>query len=247
MRLAATIAALSMADAFEGIEAAASVPEVSAVELRVDWMREVSNLERLVKSSLLPVIVVNRPAADGGEFRGHEDDSVRYLVESIGFGAAYFDVPLRLVEKYLSPASRNGNRLPEAASELLRLLPGQGIVSEHNTPISGIHATYNRGIKSGAAIVKIVSDANTIDESHKMLNLVSASPLYGRPLIGICMGPAGILTRVLAMDRHYDAFLTFASLGNEKYSLPGQPTVEEVLSGCRFFQLKVERLQLTVR
>lgn len=57
-------------------------------------------------------------------------------------------------------------------------------------------------------------------------------PAAGKPAIALCMGPFGLMSRVLAPK--FDAFLTFASLSRDSATAPGQPVIGELLGVYRF-------------
>ena len=70
---------------------------------------------------------------------------------------------------------------------------------------------------SGAEIVKIATLAKSIMDAVRMLELVQKART---PMIGLCMGEEGIITRILAAK--VGAFLMFASAARGSESGPGR-------------------------
>jgi len=78
-------------------------------------------------------------------------------------------------------------------------------------------------------VVKIATMANCITDSLRMLDLVRRH----RNVAGMCMGPYGAITRILAPI--YGSLMTFASVGNP--AAPGQLDAEELIERYRFKKL----------
>jgi 3-dehydroquinate dehydratase/shikimate dehydrogenase len=73
-------------------------------------------------------------------------------------------------------------------------------------------------IDRGADVVKIVGMARRVQDNIRILDVLAGSPV---PTIGIAMGDAGLISRVLAL-RHDSCFLTYATLGDGDQVAPGQ-------------------------
>ena len=173
------------------------------VELRLDCIEEY-DLSRLMRERPCPVIVTNRPVREGGSFNGDEKERVRPLKEAINLGADYVDI------------EHDSSHLIEDRKKT------KLIVSYHNfqeTP-SDLLSIYTRLKKLGADIVKVTVWAQNALDNLVVFDVLKSSEI---PSIGLCMGEAGLMSRVLAPK--FDAFLTFASLEQGGESGPGQITL----------------------
>ena len=83
--------------------------------------------------------------------------------------------------------------------------------------------------ESKADVIKIVWSARTIRDNLEAFELLQTRQ---KPAIVLCMGEAGLLSRVMA--KKFGAFLTFASLSSGEETAPGQVTVHEMKSLYRW-------------
>jgi 3-dehydroquinate dehydratase / shikimate dehydrogenase len=213
MRIAISITAESMDEALRDMDKAEEVADI--IELRIDYMSD-PNLERLLRHSQTPKIVTNRTRYEGGRFQGFEEQRIAYLEQAIALGVEYVDIEL----DYYHPLERANTKL---------------IISHHNfdeTP-RNLDDIYQHIAKKNPDIVKIATKANYVNDSLRMLNLI-----YGadREIIGICMGQAGMITRVYGPA--VGGYLTFASLGEGKSSASGQINVDELRRTWQLLQLE---------
>ena len=207
-RIAVPVTASTMEEALADIDVAAAAADI--VELRIDYMKEKPDLERLLRRSTKPVIVTNRHSAEGGKFQGSEEERVAYLQQAIELGAAYVDIEL--------------NYFPNLVRNPQTML----IVSYHNfreTP-ENLLQIYCQIVNKGANIAKIATMAQNPNDSSRMLDFVAQIAHAGGNIIGLCMGEEGKSTRILAQT--YGGYLTYAALSNDKSSAPGQLTVAEL-------------------
>ncbi len=72
-------------------------------------------------------------------------------------------------------------------------------------------------------IAKIVWLARSIRDNIEAFEILQSRQ---KPTIALCMGEAGLISRVLA--KKFGAFLTFASLRDESATAPGQVTIHEM-------------------
>lgn len=217
-RIAVPVIASTMEGALADIDAAAAAAEI--VELRIDYMKERPDLERLVRHSTKPIIVTNRHRAEGGEFQGTEEKRTAYLQQAVDLGAAYVDIELN----YFHPLTRNPKTLL--------------IVSYHNfgeTP-ENLLEIYAQIVNKGANIAKIVTMAQSPNDSPRMLDLVARVSQAGGNIIGLCMGEEGKSTRILSPAR--GGYLTYAPLSVDGASAPGQLTVAELKAEWKSLGIK---------
>ena len=171
------------------------------VELRLDFMVEY-DLTRLLRDRPCPVIVTNRPEREGGRFRGNEEDRVRPLLEAIDLGAEYVDI------------EHDATHLLEDLNQT-HLIASYHDFSQMPGNVAEIHRDL---VDKGADVVKIAGMARCAEDNVRILNMLSDSSV---PTIGIAMGEAGLISRLLTL-RYDSCFLTYASLGNNRSVAPGQ-------------------------
>lgn len=202
------------------IDAAAAAADI--VELRIDYMKERPDLERLVRRSTKPVIVTNRHRAEGGKFQGTEEERIAYLQQAIELGVAYVDIELN----HFHPLVRN-----QQQQTML-------IVSYHNFRVTpeNLLPTYVQMVNKGANIAKIATMAQSPNDSSRMLEFVAQIARAGGNIIGLCMGEEGRSTRILAPT--YGGYLTYAALSHDKSSAPGQLTVAELRKALELLPAK---------
>ena len=80
-----------------------------------------------------------------------------------------------------------------------------------------------------SAIAKTAYQANHINDCFEAFDILKK---YGKKAIAICMGQAGIISRIIA--KKLDAFLTFASVEENQETAPGQLTIEKMKKLYRF-------------
>ena len=203
------IIAANTQDALRDMQAAAAHADM--LELRLDHIKN-PDLPLLMAKRTKPVIVTITPKEENGAFTGTDAERLALLEQAIELGAEYID------------CNMGWHALP-------RLLSIKGktsvIVSSHNydeTP-SNLTGLYRDIAETGADVVKIATFANKISDNQRMLNLIRSTE---QKCIGICMGPKGEVSRILAPA--YGALLTFASLDTGKESAPGQIPAETMRS-----------------
>lgn len=181
------------------------------VELRIDAREDPlsdSELRGLISGAPVPCIVTNRAAWEGGQFQGGEESRLHQLAEADRAGAQYIDVELEALKK--SPAAAVAQNL---------------IVSSHHfqgrpARLFNIVAELNQG---PGRISKIVWTARTIRENLEAFELIQQRQ---KPTIALCMGEAGLISRVLA--KKFGAFLTFAALDGTGGTAPGQVSLTDM-------------------
>lgn len=186
------------------------------VELRIDWLRYPPDLGRVIKSRPTPTIVTCRRPADGGRWRGNEDDRMMLLRQAIVAGVDYVDIEC------------------DIAMKVPRYGTTKRIVSYHNfeeTPddLEDLHAEL---CKLNADIVKIVTMANVPEDNVRLLKLIEDATV---PTIAFCMGEIGVPSRILCGK--YGAPFTYATFSKERVLAPGQLSFEEMRDLYRFDQI----------
>jgi 3-dehydroquinate dehydratase/shikimate dehydrogenase len=190
------------------------------VELRIDRFDPILQAG-LIAQSTLPAIVTCRPVWEGGQSELSNADRLERLKNLLDDGAAYADV--ELITSQESPAS----------------LPKQGrlIISSHD--FSGrperLYNILSDLNASPGNVSKIVWTARTIRDNLEAFEILQQQE---KPTIALCMGEAGLISRVLA--KKFGAFLTFASLDASSGTAPGQVSIAETKRLYRWDSLKTD-------
>lgn len=183
------------------------------VELRLDWLRNLPDLTRLLKERPTPVILTCRRPQDGGRWRGNEEQRQMLLRQAIVQGVEYVDLEA------------------DVAGSIPRFGKTQRIVSHHDfaeTP-DNLEEIHKRLQKLDPDIIKIVTMARTPSDNVRMLKLVAESE---QPTVGFCMGDLGLTSRVLCGK--YGSPFTYTTFSSEREMAPGQITFEEMRDLYRF-------------
>jgi 3-dehydroquinate dehydratase/shikimate dehydrogenase len=238
------------ADVADAVSAAVRAAERGAtmVEWRVDALADsdgaLAAIRELVARAPVPCIVTIRSAREGGAWGGSDSDRVSLLEALctatgepapayVDFELADYDRSANLRQKVNLCVSHPG-QVREVGTRL--------ILSAHDE--SGRPANLARQVASMAgheacAVAKVAWNARSVRDSIEAFELLMARP---KPMVSLCMGEAGVMTRVLAPK--FGAFLTFARAGGPgdadgaaavaAGTAPGQPTVAELVDRYGF-------------
>ena len=211
------------------------------VELRLDRFTDDRDAAAaLVKNCPLPCIVTIRPNWEGGEYDG--DDMQRIaLIEFIGttchgHGPAYFDVELAAYDR--SANLRHKVMLVVDHHEQPRPTDTGLILSSHDfesRPSDLIRRVKAMADYQSCRVVKLAWAARSLRDNLEAFELIRQRT---KPTIALCMGEAGLMSRVLA--KKFGALLTFAAIDRSRGTAPGQPTIEELKALYRWDQLNSE-------
>src|SRR4051794_5675734 len=194
--LAVAFGASTMAEACEGLPRIREAAD--CVELRLDRFEEPFDLGVLLRErGSLPVVATLRPPAQGGRCPLPADERLAVLVRAAELGAEYVDLEY--------------DAATPAALAAVRAAGARVIVSRHDfaaMPGGLADEWWPDLVASGADIVKVVGTAATVLDAWEVFRVFARAD---RPTIAIAMGPAGLLTRVLAL-RAPTCFLTYAAL-----------------------------------
>ena len=203
-----------------------AMPLADLVEFWIDRMQN-PDLEKLLATRRIPVIVTNRRREEGGGFAGTEEERVALLAEAARLGADYVDI-----ETDTAPALKE---------ELLRVCaPGETkrIASWHDfsgtPPTAFLQKKLTDCMADGPDIVKIVTHANDAADALRVLELIPYARQKGQAVIAFCMGEKGRLSRIIAPLLGSE--ISYCPLEPEQASAPGQLTagrMREILSTLR--------------
>ena len=183
------------------------------VELRVDTLDDVSVLIRLLESKLLPAIVTCRPTWEGG--RSDLDDAGRGVTLSMAADAGADFVDVELVTARRHAATVAGDRAAGA-----RLIVSSHDFAGRPAKLANLVAEL---FASPADVAKVVWTARTVRDNLEAFEILQHQQ---KPTIALCMGEAGLISRVLA--KKFGGFLTFASLDAESGTASGQVPVADM-------------------
>lgn len=183
-------------------------PHIGMAEIRLDLMRSY-DLARLINEAPCRLIITCRPPREGGQFTGSEAERLDILRQAIDLRCAFVDVEWDSVVALGRPR--------HTAARL--------IVSRHwldDMPPT-LLPIYQR-LRQHADVVKLVGRASHLSEMLPVLNFLRQST---SPVIGLAMGEAGQLTRLLA-PCFEQCLLTYGALTSETATAPGQLTIDEM-------------------
>jgi 3-dehydroquinate dehydratase / shikimate dehydrogenase len=222
--IAISIAAPTISETLRRVHLAE--PLADFIEFRLDYLTDLSLadplpvVERMIHATTRPVILTFHGDRIAASFQ-EQVALWRTLFKLALQERVYFDLDLRLVEWFESRT----NPVPWP----------NVIVSHHDfeeTPAT-LPGTFERMKSTPAAILKIATNAADISDNLAIFELLERARIDERRLIGLAMGEAGIMTRILSPA--YGGFLTFASLAPEEKTAPGQFTAEEL---CRLYHIR---------
>ena len=190
-------------DISRAIEAGADL-----VELRLDELTHVDQLRPVIDGIDFPFIYTCRPESDGGYSRLEEAERINFLLACRKLRPGWMDIELRTLEA--NPDAFAGQ------SDL--------IVSHHDYESRPdlLYKTLGALARHGD-VSKIAWRARSVRDNTELFDLLLTRP---RPMIALCMGEAGLASRVLA--KKFNAYLTFASLDDEQTTAPGQVSIDQM-------------------
>lgn len=152
------------------------------IELRLDTVGD-PNVAGALAGRRTPVIVTCRPAREGGQFTGSEDERRRILREAVNLGADYVDVEWRARFDDLL-ADTGGRRI------VLSMHDFDGVPGDLAAQVQVMRST-------GADVVKVAVATKRLADCVPLLDLGAQASRRGG-LVVIGMGEHGLATRVLA-------------------------------------------------
>jgi 3-dehydroquinate dehydratase / shikimate dehydrogenase len=156
------------------------VADADMVELRLDTVKDPSAAGALAGRKK-PVIVTCRPVAQGGHFKGSEEERRAILAEALSLGAEYVDLEWR-----------------GSCADLMEQTGGRRIVLSHHD-FTGVPADVRElahaMLASGAEVVKLAVMASRLSDCLTLREIGQGTRV---PMSLIAMGEAGLASRVLA-------------------------------------------------
>lgn len=213
-RLPRVCVALFAADPVELVQKLeASANENSLLELRLDYLPHPAQILPKLKQFAefhrdILLIATCRRAQNGGKFRGSVASQLEILLKAAAAGCQLVDIELE-----------TANSLKDKEIEKLRQHAGL-IVSFHDyRTTKKLEETWDDMHRFPADHIKIVSTAKSLSDNVKMLRLLEQrSDVVST--VGVCMGEAGIISRILNVRSGSE--FTFASAQAGEETAPGQ-------------------------
>jgi 3-dehydroquinate dehydratase/shikimate dehydrogenase len=225
----------------------AKVGGADLVEFRIDDFftgdanaaeREERELLRLIAASPLACIVTCRAQEEGGHYDGSDEARIS-LYERLGTASGkigdvsahpprYLDIEAAAYQRSANLAMKVDLAVTQRQADDAPYL----IASMHDfqtRPTDLLRRLAAARTIRNASIFKIAYRARSLRDSLELLDLCREAD---RPTIALGMGEYGTLSRVLAPK--FGGFLTFASLGAQSATAPGQPTLAELTDLYRF-------------
>jgi 3-dehydroquinate dehydratase/shikimate dehydrogenase len=180
------------------------------VELRCDLLPNVEQIQQILRWIGIPCIVTCRSPSEGGQCELSEEDRVHFLDQMLHVEKIHVDVELRTLQKYPF-------LIDDVASQL--------IVSAHDFE-GRPDRLYNLLTEMNALpanVNKMVWMARSVRDNLEAFELLRSK---SKPMIALCMGETGLISRVLA--KKFGGFLTYASLPNDAGTAPGQISIQDM-------------------
>lgn len=196
--------------------------QAELLEFRLDQFTfdEPEAVRHLMEAAGRPVIFTLRSRRHGGGFSGDEQARLERVEQLAKLRPRYFDLEYDADEGFY--------RAVADSSET------EVICSYHNfseTP-EALQQLFEVMQQREAAVYKISVMANSALDALRMLRFLRDNRKKGHRLIGVCMGEAGISSRILGAV--YGSCLFYATLSDGLKTAPGQMTAHELNHGYRF-------------
>src|SRR5437588_6031422 len=198
------------------------------LEFRLDHLRQpavgLGRISRFVagRPELLAIATCRR-AANGGKFRGSLASQIVILQKAAKSGFQLVDLELQSAQK-----------LKKVQYQKLHAQCGI-VLSYHDFKATKkLEDTLARMLEFPAEIYKIVTTAAHLADNVGMLKFLERES-DRVPLVGLCMGEQGLISRILALRS--GAVFTFASAAPGDETAPGQASLRELRDIYRIEQV----------
>jgi 3-dehydroquinate dehydratase / shikimate dehydrogenase len=210
-------------------KASAVVKETSFLEFRLDYLEKpllaLPKLKHFFADNTAATgIATCRRSANGGKFSGTVAAEVEILSKAAAAGFHLIDLELESVES-----------LKKGELQKLRDAGAALIISHHDfSSTKDLDGVYERIAPFQPDFIKIVPTAKTLTDNVTLMRFLERMTDNSN-IIGICMGDAGIISRVLGV-RAGSAF-TFAAATAGEETGPGQIAARTLIETYRIDQV----------
>jgi 3-dehydroquinate dehydratase/shikimate dehydrogenase len=205
--------------------------ETQFIEFRLDYLAKPLSALPHIKTFLTgntaaTVIATCRCKDNGGHFAGSTAAALDVLLKAAEAGCQLVDIELEAIEK-----------LSKGTVDKIREAGAAVIVSHHDFQATkDLDAIYKRAEAFSPEFVKVVPTARSLSDNLTLMHfLEKMEDQPGSSVVGICMGDAGIISRVLGL-RAGSAF-TFAAANAGEETAPGQIAARTLLETYRVDQV----------
>jgi 3-dehydroquinate dehydratase/shikimate dehydrogenase len=231
LRLPRVCVAVAAPDPTELVEKAeALVRDNSFLEFRLDYIAKPQLALAKVKHFIenhpgIIIIATCRRAANGGKFRGSIASQLEVLGKASALGCQLVDVELQTAQKC-------------KLAQLQKLRSHSALVlSFHDfRGTKKLDETLEKMRAFPADFYKVVSTASTLSDNVTMIQFLGREA-DKQPLVGVCMGEQGIISRMLGVRA--GSVFTFAAAGHGEETAPGQVTAQDLRSVYRIDSVDV--------
>jgi 3-dehydroquinate dehydratase / shikimate dehydrogenase len=210
-------------------KASAVVKETPFLEFRLDYLEKpllaLPKLKHFFTDNTAATgIATCRRAANGGKFSGSVAEEIEVLSKAAGAGFHIVDVELESAEA-----------LKKGELQKLRDTGIALIISHHDfNATKDLDGIFKRIVPFQPDFIKIVPTAKTLVDNVTLMRFIERMEDHSN-IIGICMGDAGIISRVLGV-RAGSAF-TFAAATVGEETGPGQIAARTLIETYRIDQV----------
>jgi len=205
--------------------------ESTFLEFRLDYLAKPLNALPALKHFLAAngaatVIATCRLKDNGGRFEGSRAAELEVLLKAAASGFHLVDIELESIEK-----------LPKNTVSQLREAGAAVIVSYHDFHATkDLEAIYKRMKPFAPDFLKVVPTARSLSDNLTLMKFLDrVEDETNSSVVGICMGEAGIISRVLGL-RAGSAF-TFAAATEGEETAPGQIAARTLIETYRIDQV----------
>ncbi len=210
-------------------KASAVVKETPFLEFRLDYLEKpalaLPRLEQFFKENTAAIAIATcRRTANVGKFNGTLAAEVEILTKAASIGFQIVDLEIESAEALKKPELQ---KLREAGAALL--------ISHHDfSATKDLEGTFDRIHAFQPDFIKIVPTAKTLADNVTLIRFLEKMSDHSN-LVGICMGDAGIISRVLGLRA--GAAFTFASASTGDETGPGQIDAKNLIETYRIDQV----------
>jgi 3-dehydroquinate dehydratase/shikimate dehydrogenase len=205
--------------------------ESNFLEFRLDYLAKPSAglpalKEFLAANGAATAVATLRLKENGGRFEGLRTAELEILLRAAAAGFQLIDIELESIEK-----------LPKNTMGQLRDAGAAVIISHHDFHATkDLESVYARMKPYGPDFIKIVPTARSLSDNLTLMKFLErVEDESNSSVVGICMGEAGIISRVLGL-RAGSAF-TFAAATQGEETAPGQIAARTLLETYRVDQV----------
>jgi 3-dehydroquinate dehydratase / shikimate dehydrogenase len=210
-------------------KATAVVKETPFLEFRLDYLEKpllaLPKLKHfLSENTAVTAIATCRRAANGGKFAGNLAAQMEILTKAATSGFHIIDLELESTES-----------LKKGELQKLRDTGIALIISHHDfAATKDLDGIYKRIEPFHPDFIKIVPTAKTLTDNVTLMRFIERMDNHSN-IVGVCMGDAGIISRVLGL-RAGSAF-TFAAATAGEETAPGQIAARTLIETYRIDQV----------